>query len=156
MRARKGHDLGEGLAALLDRRDVTRSQGYAARRGAVGDGLWGEMVRVGREMRDQGKGGSRGWARSEEARRGARRALHPRGSLHRDLGRKSIPGELRGRRDRGKRTGWGGLMARTVGRGLRVGENEARTLGDGRERDVGGCGVRVGEEVRPRKDVRLG
>lgn len=60
MRARKGHDLGEGLAALLDRRDVTRSQGYAARRGAVGDGLWGEMVRVGREMRDQGKGGQSG------------------------------------------------------------------------------------------------
>ena len=38
-------------------------------------------------------------------------------------------------------------MARTVGRGLRVGESEARTLGDGRERGVGGCGVRVGEEV---------
>lgn len=49
MRARKGHDLGEGLAALLDRRDVARSQGYAARRGAVGD-----------RGRDQGRGG-RGW-----------------------------------------------------------------------------------------------
>ena len=57
MRARKGHDLGEGLAALLDRRDVTRSQGYAARReGGRGRVVGRERVRVGREMRDQGKG----------------------------------------------------------------------------------------------------